>query len=98
MVRHDCAATDVEVKGAKGGWGVSRVLQRYMAEVHAPLLLKPAAQAMVLAVFLGIFLLCCAALPRISKYVSSFYVTLPSSICKPRLTGGGINTEHCAHS
>ncbi|EIE26672.1 multidrug efflux transporter AcrB transmembrane domain-containing protein [Coccomyxa subellipsoidea C-169] len=42
-------------------------LQRYMAEVHAPLLLKPAVQGVVLAVFLGLFLLCCGALPHISK-------------------------------
>lgn len=58
------------MKGAQGAWSVSRVLQRYMAEVHAPLLLKPAVQGAVLAVFLGLFLLGCSALPRISKCAS----------------------------
>ena len=54
-------------KVEQGAWGVSRALQWFMAEVHAPLLLKPAVQAAVLVIFLALFLLGCAALPRISK-------------------------------
>ncbi|CAL8466999.1 g6535 [Coccomyxa elongata] len=61
------AGTGMEEKVAQGAWGVSRALQWFMAEVHAPLLLKPAVQAVVLVIFLGLFLLSCAALPRISK-------------------------------
>jgi hypothetical protein len=42
-----------------------------MAAVHAPLLVKPAVQAAVLCAFLGLFLLSCAAVPRISRWASS---------------------------
>lgn len=62
-----CFVVGMEEKVAQGGWGVSRALQWFMAEVHAPLLLKPAVQAVVLVIFLGLFLLSCAALPRVSK-------------------------------
>lgn len=46
---------------------MSKALQSYMANMHASLLSTPAVQAVVLAVFLGLFLLSCAALPRLSK-------------------------------
>lgn len=47
--------------------GVSRLLQRYMAEVHAPLLLRPLSKLVVLALFCGMFLLSCALLPRLER-------------------------------
>lgn len=48
-------------------WGVSQALRAYMRRVHAPLLRRPAAQAAVLALFVGAFLLSCAMLPRLEK-------------------------------
>lgn len=47
--------------------GVSQALRSYMRRVHAPLLRRPAVKAAVLAVFGGIFLFSCAALPRLER-------------------------------
>ena len=47
--------------------GVTQWLRSYMQHVHAPLLRRPAVKAGVLAVFVGMFLLGCAALPRLDK-------------------------------
>ena len=38
-----------------------------MRDVHAPLLRRPAVKAAVLALFAGLFLLSCAALPRLER-------------------------------
>lgn len=48
--------------------GVARLLQRYMRDVHAPLLLRPLSKGLVLAGFLGLFLLSCAMLPRLERW------------------------------
>lgn len=48
-------------------WGVSQALRQYMRRVHAPLLACPAVKAGVLAAFGALFLLSCAALPRLDK-------------------------------
>ncbi len=48
--------------------GVSQALRSYMRRIHAPLLRRPAVKAAVLAVFGGIFLLSCAALPRLERW------------------------------
>lgn len=48
--------------------GVSQALRAYMRRVHAPLLRRPAVKAAVLAVFGAIFLLSCAALPRLERW------------------------------
>ena len=65
----DCQAGADARSGERRGEarGIAAALQRYMAEVHAPALLRPSVQAAVLAVFLGVFLLSLAALPRLSK-------------------------------
>ena len=47
--------------------GVSRALKQYMAELHAPFLLRPLVKAAVLALFAGLFLLSCALLPRLER-------------------------------
>lgn len=48
-------------------WGISSVLQGWMRRALAPALLRPAVQAAVLAVFVGLFALSLASLPRLSK-------------------------------
>ena len=47
--------------------GVTQWLRSYMQRVHAPLLRRPAVKAGVLAVFIGVFLVSCAALPRLDR-------------------------------
>lgn len=47
--------------------GVSQALRSYMRRIHAPLLRRPAVKAAVLALFGGVFLLSCAALPRLER-------------------------------
>ena len=47
--------------------GVTQWLRSYMQHVHAPLLRRPVVKAGVLAAFVAMFLLGCAALPRLHK-------------------------------
>ena len=62
-------------------YSVSAFLQRYVARVHAPMLVRPSVQALVLALFAGAFLLSLAALPRLSKCASASAPCMPS--CRP---------------
>ena len=54
-------------RGSDERVGVWRALRWYMSEVHAPLLLRPLSKAVVLAVFVGMFLLSCALIPRLER-------------------------------
>ena len=59
-------------RGRRGGdsqvYGVTPALHWYMKHVHAPALAKPVVQLVVLAVFVGLFVLSLAALPHVSRY------------------------------
>ena len=58
-------------QGGDGGggqvYGVTPALHWYMENVHAPFLAKPAVQLVMLAVFVGLFMLSLAALPHVSR-------------------------------
>lgn len=54
---------------ADGGqvYGVTPALHWYMEKVHAPALARPAVQLVMLAIFVGLFMLSLAALPHVSR-------------------------------
>ena len=59
-------------EGSRQDWeqqavGVTPALHWYMEHVHAPLLAQPLAQLLVLAFFVGLFVLSLAALPHVSR-------------------------------
>ncbi len=53
--------------GERGAYGVTPCLHWYMEHVHAPALAKPWVQLVVLATFVGLFVLSLAALPHVSR-------------------------------
>ena len=67
-------------------WGISSALQGWMARVLAPALLRPAVQALVLALFVGVFVLSLASLPRLSKYApqntNRLFCACTASLCR----------------
>ena len=54
-------------KGEGEAYGVTPCLHWYMKHVHAPALAKPVVQLVVLATFVGLFVLSLAALPHVSR-------------------------------
>lgn len=56
-------------EGDSQSFGVTPGLRLYIEHVHAPALAKPVVQLVVLAVFVGLFVLSLAALPHVSRYV-----------------------------
>ncbi len=54
-------------KGEARAYGVTPCLHWYMEHVHAPALAKPLVQLVVLATFVGLFVLSLAALPHVSR-------------------------------
>jgi len=61
------ARVSSSAKGERGAYGVTPCLHWYMEHVHAPALAKPVVQLVVLATFVGLFVLSLAALPHVSR-------------------------------
>jgi hypothetical protein len=75
------------------GQGVARILRSYMARYHAPALLKTATQAMVLTVFVGVFLLSIGAVQHISRCAVE-----PEASRKLPETPGAVRLHHISET